>query len=571
MKDQLYVYDCLTGKLRVSNGDFMAVGAGKQNTFRIKAEADNAGVFAQRNGICKFFPHNQITDYSVNGNRSNGIALIKPERFYLFVLSGGCFVAWYGDEDSRPDFATFDADSWYIYNPGTGEWSEEMDFCSLLKQCKKYDDSMLATFYGIDRNAFRATDLAEVADFLMKKEGEKIKGPAASKLKSTGYCCAFCYHQFSSEQAKAIATHSLLQGDPILGERCMKRYIPTEYTTDGKPIDEMGSVSHEYACPVCHHKLPPFYERTKHHRIAIVGSATAGKTYYMTALVQQLERELPRYFGIPFRDADPEQNAALNNMRIRVFYSNTPQEFNEGHKLLAPRLRSTVWHQDEYADMPRPFIYAFNRDSASHTLVLYHTNASCDGKDDKNILQHAESIFYLLDPTQEPALAEIIKESHPEVSTFCTRHICKQSLILTDIEIHLRKTLNLPPGTKTDKPLAIIIAKSDLWQDLLGPEPLHPIVRNNTLKHNNIKANSNRLRDFLFRLTPEICTSAESISDKVSYFAVSSFGTIPEEIEDELTGTSYIAPIGGKLTPAHVTDPVLWALSQCDESLLSDD
>lgn len=137
MKDQLYVYDCLTGKLRVSNGDFMAVGAGKQNTFRIKAEADNAGVFAQRNGICKFFPHNQITDYSVNGNRSNGIALIKPERFYLFVLSGGCFVAWYGDEDSRPDFATFDADSWYIYNPGTGEWSEEMDFCSLLKQCKK--------------------------------------------------------------------------------------------------------------------------------------------------------------------------------------------------------------------------------------------------------------------------------------------------------------------------------------------------------------------------------------------------------------------------------------------------
>ena len=96
-------------------------------------------------------------------------------------------------------------------------------------------------------------------------------------------------------------------------------------------------------------------------------------------------------------------------------------------------------------------------------------------------------------------------------------------------------------------------------------------MRNNTLKHNNIKANSNRLRDFLFRLTPEICTSAESISDKVSYFAVSSFGTTPEEIEDELTGTSYIAPIGGKLTPAHVTDPVLWALSQCDESLLSDD
>lgn len=570
MKDQLYVYDCLTGKLRVSNGDFMAVGSGKQNTFRIKTEAENAGVFAQRNGICKFFPHNQITDYSVNGNRTNGIAHIKPERFYIFVLSGGCFIAWYGNEDSRPDFATFDADSWYIYNPNTQEWSEEMDFCSILKECRKYDENVLATFYGIDRNAFRLQDLAEVADFLIKNDGETLKSSASAKLKSSAFCCAFCYHTFTPEQAKAIATHSLLQGDPILGERCMKRYTPTVYTDDGKPVDEMGSVSHEYACPACHHKLPPFYERAIHHSIAIVGAESVGKTYYMSALVQQLERELPRSFGIPFRDADPEQNAALNNMRIKIFYSNTPQEFREGHGLLAARLRSKVWLDGAYADMPRPFIYAFNRDSESHTLALYHTNVHSEGKDDKDVLRHADAIFYLFDPTQEPAFAEIIKGANPDVANLCSRNRCKQSLLLADIEIHLRKTLNLPPGTKIDKPLAIIMTKSDLWQELLGPEPLHPAVRNNTLKLQNIQENSDRLRDFLFRLTPEICTSAESISDNVSYFAVSSFGTTPEEIEDELTGQIYIAPTEGKLTPAHVTDCALWVLNYCNESLLSD-
>ena len=45
---------------------------------------------------------------------------------------------------------------------------------------------------------------------------------------------------------------------------------------------------------------------------------------------------------------------------------------------------------------------------------------------------------------------------------------------------------------------------------------------------------------------------------------------MPEEIEDVLTGENFIAPAGGKLTPAHVTDPVLWALSHADPSLFAD-
>ena len=45
---------------------------------------------------------------------------------------------------------------------------------------------------------------------------------------------------------------------------------------------------------------------------------------------------------------------------------------------------------------------------------------------------------------------------------------------------------------------------------------------------------------------------------------------MPEEIEDALTAERFIAPAGGKLTPAHVTDPVLWFLSHAAPALFTD-
>ena len=142
-----------------------------------------------------------------------------------------------------------------------------------------------------------------------------------------------------------------------------------------------------------------------------------------------------------------------------------------------------------------------------------------------------------------------------------------QSQQLADIETHLRATLHLPPGEKLHAPLAIILTKSDVWKDLLGPEPLLPAVRNGRFKPENIKRNSARIRNLLFKIVPEICTNAEAISDKVCYFAVSSFGSQPESYFDDFTGEEYISPIGGKLAPVHVTDPALWMLYSADNNL----
>lgn len=56
MNDQLYIFDCLASKLRVSNGNFMTIGSGRKNTFCIEMEMESAGSFAQRDHVCRFFP-----------------------------------------------------------------------------------------------------------------------------------------------------------------------------------------------------------------------------------------------------------------------------------------------------------------------------------------------------------------------------------------------------------------------------------------------------------------------------------------------------------------------------------
>lgn len=576
MKDQLYLYDCLSGKLRVSNGDFMSVGSGKQNTFRIVTAAESAGVFAQRNGVCRFFLHNQVPDYSINGNRTSGMALIRPERIYLFVLKGGCFIAWYGADDSRPNFSSFDANCWYIYHPEKDEWSESIEFAQLLKTCRNYDDCVLATFHGLDHNAFRLQDLREVADYLAEKKDVPYTSHAVRYVKPKGFCCPSCREFFSPEEAKGIATHPLLVGDNILGEQAMKRFTPALYNSSGQLMDEMGAICSEFACPKCHHKLPPFFEQTIHHKISIIGVPSSGKAYYLSSLVHQLEREMPRDFNIPFRDADPEGNAPLNNMRIRIFYSSTPEEFREGREYIDGHLHRPVWKNNMYEKLPTPFIYTLNRESSSHSLILYNATHSTEQNSpnptqfDKEQLRESDAIFCLFDPTLEPAFRDIIADFNPITAGAPSKSVCRQSFLLSDVEMNLRKMVNLPPGEKTNIPLAIIVTKWDIWKDLLGREPLLPTVRNGKLKYDNILANSNRIRDLLFHLVPEICANAESISDNVCYFAVSSYGTEPMEYPDELMNETFAAPVDGKLTPFHVTDPALWLLQNEDSGLFPD-
>ncbi len=573
MNHQLYVYDCLLKKLRVSDGYFMTIGKGENNTFRVAMQAENGGSFAQRDAICRFFPHGKIQDYSLNGTRLKTDSIIHPETFYLMVISGACLVFWYGEEAKRPDFSNYNPDVWYLHDKSTGKWRGPLALLELEKASHGMPMDALATFQGLNNSAFYLSDALEVAAFLATQPKEEAV--TETQLENTLYRCPSCWKEFNCGSALAVATHPDLCGDDLVGEDEQLRFTPEKYSNQGLPIDSKGSPCVEYACPLCHHKLPPFFGNTKQHIFSLVGVPAAGKTYYLASLVHEMTREMPRDFNIPFRDSSPARNASLNDMSLRLFSAQTPQEAYLDKTRLEGNLYQRVWRHGHFSNMPRPFIYNLNKGPETYSIVVYDNagenyEPSSTGEDNPAAehLSISSSILYLFDPTTNPGFRGLLQgNSDPQLK----RNLYppgRQGLLLAETEMRLRTRLNVPPGQKIDIPFALIIGKCDTWQHLLGAEPLLPVVRNGMYLPENVNANSARLRKFLFNISPYICTNAEAISQNVRYFASSSFGSSPVEFTDEMTGSTLIAPDTAELQPLRVIDPMLWALSCAEPSLL---
>ena len=575
MNKQLYIYDCLVGKLRASDGAFMTIGAGEKNTFRVKMSAENGGSFAQRDSTCRFFPHGRVGQYSLNGVQMKADVTIRPETMYLFVLESGCFICWYGNDASRPDFSLYDPQVWYLYNPGREEWYGPYDLCDLPLVAPELPDDVLATFQGLEHCAFYLRDILSVARFAGSRvENIPPPAPPAQEHEET-LRCPCCWELFAPADILSISSHPSLLGDPILGEDAMLRFIPEKRNAHGLPLDSHGCSCNEYACPHCHRKLPPFFTSTQQHIFSLVGVPAAGKSYYLTALVHELETLFPREFGMAFRDADPITNEPLNEMRMRLFTARTPQEAYIAKTHMQGRLYHKVWRQGLFANMPRPFIYNLNKGADTHSLVLYD-NAGEDfqpGRDNllfpgSHHLTVASGILFLFDPTANPGFRQLLQEStDPQLRNNLYRP-GRQAMLLAESEMRLRTRLNLPPSEKLDIPLAIIIGKSDTWIHLLGPEPLLPATRNGMFMPEHININSARLRQLIFSIAPHICTNAEAISSNVRYFAASALGESPVEFKDERSGYTLIGPASGQVHPIRVTEPLLWALHQVAPSII---
>jgi hypothetical protein len=77
------------------------------------------------------------------------------------------------------------------------------------------------------------------------------------------------------------------------------------------------------------------------------------------------------------------------------------------------------------------------------------------------------------------------------------------------------------------------------------------------------------VRAKLLEITPAIVANAESISDNVMYFPVSSFGCSPELLgTDPASGHPILSPDPHKIAPILVEIPTLWILSQMNRKLV---
>ncbi|MCH5284797.1 MAG: hypothetical protein J1E42_04275 [Akkermansiaceae bacterium] len=551
MDNKLYIFDCISGKLRVAEGALMPIGHGEGNVFRCQMSVDVGGTFALRGRACYFFPHGSVESYSLNGRRESNEAIIPPGMLNLLVLAGGCFICWVGSETDLPDFGSVNPQEWYVYDPLNG--SQGPHTLAELLVYSALPASTPVAPAGLTSRAFLLGDMLEVARLAAREEASR---PSPRREVT----CPHCWQRFRLEHTLAIAAHPTLNRDSILGEYAQQRFTPIDYDAQGYPVDSMGISVSEYACPWCHHKLPPFFASTAQHIVSLIGAPEAGKTYYLASMLRELEYTLPREFGIAFRDADPSANAAFNALRAQLYTAATPLPRQ------AP-LYHAVWKGGCYTSLPCPFIYNLSTDEKSLALVFYDT-AGADCAPEATSLQNpavghlvaASLIIFYFDPTVDPAFRKLLSSEDGLPHPAADAPEQQQALLLSEAEMRLRTALHLPPGHKLQVPLAVVIGKSDTWQNLLGAEPLLPVVSNGQYRPALAEANSERLRQLLFSISPQICSNAEAISTHVAYFAASALGTPP---------AGEPQPNAGKMHPDRVAEPLLWALHMLDDTLLS--
>lgn len=593
LNNKLFIYDCCLGKLRASDCDFMTMGAASQNTFRLHMSEARGGAFALRGNKCRFYPNGHIHSYSLNGKICNSDCDIAINTLHLMVLGQGCFLLWFGNEEQRPDFSPFDPSNWYIYNKAAAEWSGPFALEDLAEMPDKQDSPLLATFPGLVGQAFYLRDIREVAKFAPEDVVSVPKSSLPSSRQSTAeqpliepaktetlksgetsaeLICPHCQHRFAASEILAIAAHHDLRGDSILGHNAMRRFLPTSFNARGIPLDESGAACPETACPACHTHLPPFFKQTTQHIIPLVGSPGSGKTYYLLSLIHELESELPRMFNTSFRDAAPSGNSILTHLMRQIFTAKTTHQAYVSSTRSNGKFYNRIWRNGEFQDSPRPLIFNINKQTQNHALVLYDCSGNtflpgneAAGSCRSTLLQSPSACLFLYDPCADEAFCRLLAESDARQTT---QQEVPQASILSEMELQLRMHMNTPLGEKMKLPLAIIVGKADIWQHLLGPEPLLPAFHNGKMITEHVAANSRRIRQFLFNINPSFCTNAEAIADEVRYFAVSSLGTSPSKFRDSETGEILLAPAPGELRPRGVTTPLLWALNFCSHSLI---
>lgn len=395
--------------------------------------------------------------------------------------------------------------------------------------------------------------------------------------------CPRCWMRF--ETGRILAIHPIDYGDEVLGERELKRFLPSKFDSQGVPLTNVGLPCTRLACPHCRGELPPNFLEKPPHMLSIVGDSMAGKSYFLTVAVNQLQAVLRRHLKVSFTDGDPKGNDVLSKMVSRLFSpSENPKDTYLEKTQLAGATYKTFRRYGKLVKLPAPFTYNLLAQGRGAASVVFYDNAGehfrpgfseTEKSDVSEHIAWASGILFLFDPLQHRNLLKLIDpKADPQVAMIkgeASKLRFDQDIILAEMGERLRSWRQTIFGQAHDVPLAVVLGKHDLLGDLLPVDRLEKnVCPNGSLSVGAINANSQITQDFLLDHCPDIVGAAEAISSNVKYFAASSFGspaTIIDGVKNE-EGRPQFGPSPSRLIPYLVEAPFLWLLSEVEPNLV---
>jgi hypothetical protein len=142
---------------------------------------------------------------------------------------------------------------------------------------------------------------------------------------------------------------------------------------------------------------------------------------------------------------------------------------------------------------------------------------------------------------QEPRLKGLFRSDDPQLIHGLRPDagpavVVRQETLLKEAAVRMRRYLGISQTARLQKPLIVILPKSDIFGSLPGvsiaEEPYSGLKEKGPvrLRLADVEQTSERIRDILKEHCPEFVATAESTSELVRYIPVSSFGRSPELI-----------------------------------------
>lgn len=419
---------------------------------------------------------------------------------------------------------------------------------------------------------------------------DKASEPAPGVTLVRRVTCPHCWHLFRPEQVLWVAQHEELAGDPVLKEESL-RFLPSHFNLAGQALDARGLPCHQLACPNCHLVIPRVLLENEITFISIIGSAGSGKSNFLAAMTWELRQRLARQFGIIFSDGDKEANWILNHYEESLFLPDDPEKPVVLDKTRTQGdLYRTVNLGGQETQLPKPFLFSIHP-AASHPraslrarlgrIVCFYDNAGEHygvGQDTAlspvtRHLARSKVLMFLYDPTQDPRFRARCKglSNDPQITE--PLNTVRQETILSEATMRVRRHAGLSAYQKFERPLLVLVAKSDIWAPLIDEDiTTDPILTDPEGKTHlavvdmtRVERISLKLRQLLLEISPETVTTAEDFSDDVIYIPVSALGHSPEH-QASSPGLT-VRP--KDIKPRWVTIPLLYSYARWATGLIA--
>jgi hypothetical protein len=316
-----------------------------------------------------------------------------------------------------------------------------------------------------------------------------------------------------------------------------------------------GKACHHRVCPHCHSELASHFGRVNHKVVAVIGARDAGKTHFVTVLINELRKRAPQLMNATMSSQGDETRKLYETFYYNPLYV--------GKQLLPPTERAAtnprkpLFYRLEFKR--QLFWLPFVRWRTTVNLVFFDA-AGEDITDERTLQLHcryvwnASALVFLFDPLSFEGvynrLSTQAKSSTQREGGTPMDNVDR----LVDV---LEKNGGLAPGVPVQIPVAFTLTKSDALAPPAGTQKgildadnpiLQPATHGSGLDLQDFTVVNEEVRSHLQSWQPGLLGHLEQRFKSSGFFAVSSLGSQPSGVT---------APVPA---PLRVEDPLLWIL-----------